>query len=196
MDDQKVILQMTSTQVQEDGQEAVMKLTTSGTLHRGADSTVLEYEETGDGGMTGQASIEMKGDTVMLVREGEASMRLILRREGGTEGGRVGFARENGRKTRVAASALCAGAFHGALRCCAAKRCAVHLPNGRGLRVCFDDGRLSGSAFAEDGRFRSEVSARSRALPGGYAAGANPFPRLCGGRRGLSAAHPAVPGSG
>ena len=79
MDDQKVILQMTSTQVQEDGQEAVMKLTTSGTLHRGADSTVLEYEETGDGGMTGQASIEMKGDTVMLVREGEASMRLILR---------------------------------------------------------------------------------------------------------------------
>lgn len=29
--------------------------------------------------MTGQASIEMKGDTVMLVREGEASMRLILR---------------------------------------------------------------------------------------------------------------------
>ena len=78
MDDQKVILQMTSTQVQEDGQEAVMKLTTSGTLHRGADSTVLEYEETGDGGMTGQASIEMKGDTVMLVREGEASMRLIL----------------------------------------------------------------------------------------------------------------------
>ena len=31
------------------------------------------------GGMTGQASIEMKGDTVMLVREGEASMRLILR---------------------------------------------------------------------------------------------------------------------
>lgn len=79
MDDQKVILQMTSTQVQEDGQEAVMKLTTSGMLHRGADSTVLEYEETGDGGMTGQASIEMKGDTVMLVREGEASMRLILR---------------------------------------------------------------------------------------------------------------------
>lgn len=79
MDDQKVILQMTSTQVQEDGQEAVMKLTTAGTLHRGADSTVLEYEETGDGGMTGQASIEMKGDTVMLVREGEASMRLILR---------------------------------------------------------------------------------------------------------------------
>lgn len=79
MDDQKVILQMTSTQVQEDGQEAVMKLTTSGTLHRGVDSTVLEYEETGDGGMTGQASIEMKGDTVMLVREGEASMRLILR---------------------------------------------------------------------------------------------------------------------
>ena len=79
MDDQKVILQMTSTQVQEDGQEAVMKLTTSGTLHRGADSTVLEYEETGDGGMTGQASIEMKGDTVMLVREGGASMRLILR---------------------------------------------------------------------------------------------------------------------
>ena len=79
MDDQKVILQMTSTQVQEDGQEAVMKLTTSGTLHEGADSTVLEYEETGDGGMTGQASIEMKGDTVMLVREGEASMRLILR---------------------------------------------------------------------------------------------------------------------
>ena len=79
MDDQKVILQMTSTQVQEDGQEAVMKLTTSGTLHRGADSTVLEYEETGDGGMTGQASIEMKGDTVMPVREGEASMRLILR---------------------------------------------------------------------------------------------------------------------
>lgn len=79
MDDQKVILQMTSTQVQEDGQEAVMKLTTSGTLHRGADSTVLEYEETGDGGMTGQASIEMKGDTVMLVREGKASMRLILR---------------------------------------------------------------------------------------------------------------------
>ena len=79
MDDQKVILQMTSTQVQEDGQKAVMKLTTSGTLHRGADSTVLEYEETGDGGMTGQASIEMKGDTVMLVREGEASMRLILR---------------------------------------------------------------------------------------------------------------------
>lgn len=79
MDDQKVILQMTSTQVQEDGQEAVMKLTTPGTLHRGADSTVLEYEETGDGGMTGQASIEMKGDTVMLVREGEASMRLILR---------------------------------------------------------------------------------------------------------------------
>lgn len=79
MDDQKVILQMTSTQVQEDGQEAVMKLTTSGTLHRGADSTVLEYEETGDGGMTGQASSEMKGDTVMLVREGEASMRLILR---------------------------------------------------------------------------------------------------------------------
>lgn len=79
MDDQKVILQMTSTQVQEDGQEAVMKLTTSGTLHRGADSTVLEYEEMGDGGMTGQASIEMKGDTVMLVREGEASMRLILR---------------------------------------------------------------------------------------------------------------------
>lgn len=79
MDDQKVILQMTSTQVQEDGQEAVMKLTTSGTLHRGTDSTVLEYEETGDGGMTGQASIEMKGDTVMLVREGEASMRLILR---------------------------------------------------------------------------------------------------------------------
>ena len=79
MDDQKVILQMTSTQVQEDGQEAVMKLTTSGTLHRGADSTVLEYEETGDGGMIGQASIEMKGDTVMLVREGEASMRLILR---------------------------------------------------------------------------------------------------------------------
>lgn len=79
MDDQKVILQMTSTQVQEDGQEAVMKLTTSGMLHRGADSTVLEYEETGDSGMTGQASIEMKGDTVMLVREGEASMRLILR---------------------------------------------------------------------------------------------------------------------
>ncbi len=79
MDDQKVILQMTSTQVQEDGQEAVMKLTTSGTLHREAESTVLEYEETGDGGMTGQASIEMKGDTVMLVREGEASMRLILR---------------------------------------------------------------------------------------------------------------------
>lgn len=79
MDDQKVILQMTSTQVQKDGQEAVMELTTAGTLRKNGDAAVLEYEETGDLGMTGQASIEMKGDTVMLSREGEASMRLILK---------------------------------------------------------------------------------------------------------------------
>ena len=78
MDDQKVILQMTSTQVQEDGQQAVMELTTAATLHKTKDAAVLEYEETGDSGLTGQAVIELKGDTVMLSREGEASMRLIL----------------------------------------------------------------------------------------------------------------------
>ena len=33
----------------------------------------------GDSGLTGQAVIELKGDTVMLSREGEASMRLILK---------------------------------------------------------------------------------------------------------------------
>ena len=71
MDDQKVILQMTSTQVQEDGQEAVMKLTTSGTLHRGADSTVLEYEETGDGGMTGQAGAIRHGIARALLKVDE-----------------------------------------------------------------------------------------------------------------------------
>ena len=79
MDDQKVILQMTSTQVQEDGQQAVMELTTAATLHKTKDAAVLEYEETGDSGLTGQAVIELKGDTVMLSREGEASMRLILK---------------------------------------------------------------------------------------------------------------------
>ena len=79
MNGQKVILQMTSTQVQEDGQEAVMELTCAGTLRKTDDAAVLEYEESGQGGMTGQASIEMKGDPVMLSREGEASMRLILK---------------------------------------------------------------------------------------------------------------------
>ena len=79
MDDQKIILQMTSTQVQEDGQEAVVELTTEATLRKTADSAVLEYEETGDLGLTGSASIEMKGDTVMLSREGESSMKLILK---------------------------------------------------------------------------------------------------------------------
>ena len=79
MDDQKVILQMTSTQVQEDGQQAVMELTTAATLHKTKDAAVLEYEETGDSGLTGQAVIELKGDTVMLSREGEDSMRLILK---------------------------------------------------------------------------------------------------------------------
>ena len=62
MDDQKVILQMTSTQVQEDGQQAVMELTTAATLHKTKDAAVLEYEETGDSGLTGQAVIELKGD--------------------------------------------------------------------------------------------------------------------------------------
>ena len=38
MDDQKVILQMTSTQVQEDGQQAVMELTTAATLHKTKDA--------------------------------------------------------------------------------------------------------------------------------------------------------------
>lgn len=79
MDNQKVILQMTSTQVQEDGQEAVIELTTAGTLRKLGDASVLEYEESGDMGISGQASIEMNGDTIMLSREGEASMRLILK---------------------------------------------------------------------------------------------------------------------
>ena len=79
MDDQKVILQMTSTQVQEDGQQAVMELTTSATLHRKGDAAVLEYEESGDEGLSRQTCIEMKGDTVTLSREGESSMHLLLR---------------------------------------------------------------------------------------------------------------------
>ena len=41
MDDQKVILQMTSTQVQEDGQQAVMELTTAATLHKTKDACLL-----------------------------------------------------------------------------------------------------------------------------------------------------------
>lgn len=79
MEEQKIVLQMTSTQVQEDGQQAVVELTTEGTLHRKDDRAVLEYEESGDLGMTGSALIEMMRDTVMLSREGEASMRLILK---------------------------------------------------------------------------------------------------------------------
>ena len=57
MDDQKVLLQMTSTQVQEDGQQAVMELTTAATLHKTKDAAVLEYEETGDSGLTGRKII-------------------------------------------------------------------------------------------------------------------------------------------
>lgn len=78
MEDQKIILRMTSTQVQEDGQEISAKLTTSGMLHRDENGATLHYEENSEG-LDGEVTIEMRGDTVMLAREGESSMRLLLR---------------------------------------------------------------------------------------------------------------------
>ncbi len=76
--DQKIILRMISSQVQEDGQELSAKLTTQGTLHRDENGATLQYEESSEG-LDGQVTIEMRGDTVMLAREGESSMRLLLK---------------------------------------------------------------------------------------------------------------------
>ena len=78
MEDQKIILRMISTQVQEDGQEISAKLTTSGTLHRDGTGAVLQYKETSEG-LDGEMTIEMHEDTVLLVREGDANMRLLLK---------------------------------------------------------------------------------------------------------------------
>ena len=78
MEDQKIILRMTSTQVQEDGQEVSAKLTTSGMLHRDRNGAVLRYLENSEG-LDGEMTIEMHEDTILLVREGEANMRLLLK---------------------------------------------------------------------------------------------------------------------
>lgn len=78
MEDQKIILRMTSTQVQEDGQEMSAKLTTSGVLRRDGTGAVLQYKENSEG-LDGEMTIEMHEDTVLLVREGDANMRLLLK---------------------------------------------------------------------------------------------------------------------
>ena len=78
MSDQKIILRMTSTQVQEDGQEISAKLTATGTLQRDAEGAVIRYEENAEG-LNGQVTMELRGDTVLLVREGDAQMRLVLK---------------------------------------------------------------------------------------------------------------------
>lgn len=78
MEDQKILLRMISTQVQEDGQEISAKLTTSGMLRRDGTGAVLQYKETSEG-LEGEMTIEMHEDTVLLVREGDANMRLLLK---------------------------------------------------------------------------------------------------------------------
>lgn len=78
MEDQKIILRMKSTQVQEDGQEISAQLTTSGMLHRDRNGAVLRYQENSEG-LDGEMTIEMHEDTILLVREGEANMRLLLK---------------------------------------------------------------------------------------------------------------------
>lgn len=78
MDDQKIILRMTTTQVQEDGQEMSAKLTTSGTLRRDLTGAVMQYQESMEG-LEGEMTIEMHDDTVLLVREGDTNMRLLLK---------------------------------------------------------------------------------------------------------------------
>ena len=74
MKDQKIILRMTSTQVQEDGQEISAKLTATGTLQRDEQGAVIRYEENSEG-LNGHVTMELRGDTVLLVREGDAQMR-------------------------------------------------------------------------------------------------------------------------
>lgn len=78
MEDQKIILRMISTQVQEDGQELSAKLTTSGMLHREGNGAVLHYVETAEG-LDGEMTVQMYEDTVLLVREGDTNMRLLLK---------------------------------------------------------------------------------------------------------------------
>ena len=79
MEETTILIFVTSITQDESGQEEKVEYTTVGTLLKTQDGFSLTYDENAETSIVGKNTVRVKGDAVIIERDGETALRMLLR---------------------------------------------------------------------------------------------------------------------